>query len=179
MTESIPASIEMALRGETMRLSTYIESALFQIIISGNVANGRENAINFLRLTFGEKLKQAKELIIQQAPNIYNEKKLLFQYLNDICKFRNVMAHCPFIWKDGDTSFFGFWDVVVPENKSDFQYIDSFKYQLQDAVANIKSMGTLAVQTIELAALFQSHVGVDIKFFDQLQTEINKRQQNG
>src|SRR5687768_9138935 len=99
-------AIEVELRGFTLKLSAIIESNVMSIIYWSNANQYKTPGAKYLKLkglTFGKKVHRMKEVLNKYHPDLHEKNMKFFSDLDDFRKFRNLMAHCAFVWKDTES----------------------------------------------------------------------------
>jgi hypothetical protein len=115
---------ENELRGTTLNIAIKFEAGLMDIIYFSNAEQyfiePQAASLKLKHLTFGGKIKRAKELLADYHPDLLNKYEVLFENLADFAIIRNKMAHCLLHWLDGSIDEFQLWDVVEDESKFQF-----------------------------------------------------------
>ena len=146
--------MDMRLRGATLQVSAYIEVFLMNVIYYSNskqYGNPIEPATPKTRhLTFGGKIKLAKDLLNEFHPDLLIEYKKLFEDLDKFLKIRNRMAHCLFEWLDEKCLSLNIWDnadqfagklrFFTPKKITTLQVIDSINDYFNDITFPVISL---------------------------------------
>lgn len=120
---------EIELRGTMLDVSIKFEVALMNIIYFSNseqyIKAEESKSLKIKNLTFGGKLKRAKELLITFHKDLIQSHHLLFENLDKFLILRNRLTHCAIYWVDEKTDNLEIWDV---NDTNKFQFFEPIKY---------------------------------------------------
>jgi len=118
------AELEIKLRGSTLNVAIKFEVFLINIIYFSNseqYMNPTESkSLKIKNLTFGGKIKRAKDLLSIYHLDLLTKYDELFLDLDNFLEFRNKLAHCAMLWVDEKSEYLEIWDVAETPEKFQF-----------------------------------------------------------